>query len=83
MNRKLQILHDIVEVIVLVIIAGAVFTIGIVDFKVLGGSRAIILTAAQVVVCLTCIPGGYMVKKGIDSLFEWVEERIVEEMEEG
>jgi hypothetical protein len=77
--KKLQVLHDVVEVIVLVIIASAVFAVMTVDFKVLGGATAAVMTIAQIVVCLTCIPGGYMIKKGIDRVFTAISKIIKEE----
>ena len=77
--KTLEVIHWIVEVVVLAIIAGAVFTVVAVDFRAIGGSQATILTIAQIVVGLTCIPGGYMIKKGIDRVFTAISKIIKEE----
>jgi hypothetical protein len=77
--KTLEVIHWIVEVVVLAIIAGAVFAVVAVDFRAIGGSQATMLTIAQIVVCFTCIPGGYMVKKGINRIFTAISRIIKKE----
>jgi hypothetical protein len=79
--KTLEVIHWIVEVVVLAIIAIAAGAIAIMDLRILGGLIGTLYTMAQLIVVLMCIPGGLQVKKGIDSLFEWVEDIIIEEKE--
>ena len=80
--RIIRILHTVVETMVLAAIAAAMFAVITVDFKVLGGLAGTLMTVAQIITCLTCIPGGLQVKRSLDSLFEWVEEKFEEMTEE-
>ena len=76
--KTLGIIHWIVEVIVLAIIACATGAIAIMDLRVLGGLTGTLYTIAQLIVVLMCIPGGLQVKKGIDRIFDRIEDIMKE-----
>jgi len=69
--KKLEIIHIIVEVIVLSIIASSVFALAILDLRD-GTTTGVLLTIAQLIVVLTCLPGAWTIKKALDRFFEWI-----------
>ena len=79
--KTLKIIHWIVEVIVLSIIGSAVLVIAIPDFREMAEPFGTIYTIAQVVIMFIAVPSGIAVAKGINFVFKWIEERIIEEKE--
>lgn len=80
--KVIKVLHVCVEAVVLALIGASAFYLGTLDFKVLGGLQGRVMTLAQIIVCLTCIPGGLQVHRALGSLFQWAEEKVEEMMEE-
>ena len=79
--KTLKIIHWIVEVIALSIIGSAVLVISIHDFRGMAEPISTIYTIAQVVIMLIAVPSGIAVAKGINVVFKWIEEKIIEEKE--
>jgi hypothetical protein len=48
------------------------------DLRVLGGLTGTLYTIAQLIVVLMCIPGGLQVKKGINRIFDRIEDIMKE-----
>ena len=77
--KTLNVIHWIVEVVVMAIIASAAGAILIFDFRAFGNPIGTIYTLAQLIVVFTCIPGAWRIKRGIDIIFKWIEKIVKEE----